>query len=180
MKACFTGHRPNKLEGGYDYYSSPNIALGRQIRKVCIELIEKHNVDTFICGGALGVDQMAFMVCNKLKEKYPNIKIVLAMPFEKQSANWINESKKLLEKHIELADEVVYVDELPKYTIKNLPIKEYNPAKMQKRNEYMVDNSDFVVAVWNGDTSGGTANCVRYAQSKNKEIIQIDTTKKQG
>lgn len=44
---------------------------------------------------------------------------------------------------------------------------------MQKRNEYMTDNSDIVIAVWDG-SKGGTANCVRYAKKLNKEIIVIN------
>lgn len=43
---------------------------------------------------------------------------------------------------------------------------------MQKRNEYMVNLADKVIAVWGG-SSGGTANCVRYAKSVGKEIIII-------
>ena len=37
----------------------------------------------------------------------------------------------------------------------------------------MVDNSDIIIAVWDG-TKGGTYNCVQYAKKKNKEIIQIN------
>jgi uncharacterized phage-like protein YoqJ len=47
---------------------------------------------------------------------------------------------------------------------------------MQLRNEFMVNNSDIVIAVWDG-TNGGTANCVKYAQVENKEIIIIDPHK---
>lgn len=40
---------------------------------------------------------------------------------------------------------------------------EYAPAKMQKRNEWMVRESDFILACWDG-SPGGTANCVRYGE----------------
>ena len=43
---------------------------------------------------------------------------------------------------------------------------------MQKRNEYMVDLADVVIAVWDGSNSG-TGNCIKYAQKCGKEIIQI-------
>ena len=49
----------------------------------------------------------------------------------------------------------------------------YAGYKLQKRNEWMVDHCDILIAVWDG-TSGGTANCVNYAQSVNKEKIFID------
>ena len=44
---------------------------------------------------------------------------------------------------------------------------------MQKRNVYMVDHSDYVVAVWDG-TRSGTGNTVEYAKTKGKGIIRID------
>ena len=44
---------------------------------------------------------------------------------------------------------------------------------MQKRNRYMVDNSDIVLAIWNGKETGGTWNTIKYARSKNKEIRYI-------
>lgn len=48
----------------------------------------------------------------------------------------------------------------------------YTNDCMQKRNEYMVDNSDYVIAVWDGKPSG-TGNTVHYAESKGKTIITI-------
>ncbi len=50
--------------------------------------------------------------------------------------------------------------------------EEYKPWLMQKRNEYMVDLADKVIAVWDG-SKGGTGNCVRYAKKCGKEIIRI-------
>ena len=50
--------------------------------------------------------------------------------------------------------------------------EEYKPWLMQKRNEYMVDLADKVIAVWDG-SKGGTGNCVRYAEKCGKEIIRI-------
>ena len=36
----------------------------------------------------------------------------------------------------------------------------------------MVDRSDSIVALWNG-TSGGTKNCIDYAEKKGKPIINL-------
>lgn len=51
--------------------------------------------------------------------------------------------------------------------------QEYEPWLMQKRNEFMVDNCDTLISIWDG-SSGGTGNCVAYATKKNKDIIRID------
>jgi len=53
-----------------------------------------------------------------------------------------------------------------RYYVDNDP--EYKASKMQKRNIWIVDNSDGLVAVWDG-TPGGTANCVEYARNKSRE-----------
>ena len=37
----------------------------------------------------------------------------------------------------------------------------------------MVDNSDYIIAVWDGKPSG-TGNTVNYAQQKNKKILIIN------
>ena len=46
----------------------------------------------------------------------------------------------------------------------------YTPECMLKRNRYMVDKSDLVIAVFNGIKSGGTWYTINYAQKKNKTI----------
>ena len=48
---------------------------------------------------------------------------------------------------------------------------------MQKRNEYMVDNSDKVFAFWNGEEKGGTWNTIQYARKKGKDLEIIDLRK---
>lgn len=44
---------------------------------------------------------------------------------------------------------------------------------MQKRNEYMVDKSDLVFAIWNRERLGGTWNTIKYAVKKGKSIRYI-------
>jgi len=47
---------------------------------------------------------------------------------------------------------------------------------MQKRNEWMVDNSDAVIAVWDG-TPGATATAVDYARKLGRSVLVIDPVK---
>ena len=51
--------------------------------------------------------------------------------------------------------------------------REYTSDCMDKRNRYMVDHADYILAVWNGCPSG-TGNTVRYAHKKGKSIIVIN------
>jgi hypothetical protein len=44
--------------------------------------------------------------------------------------------------------------------------------------EHIVDNSDILVAIWDGNLSngtGGTAEIVEYAKKKNKKILHINS-----
>lgn len=57
-------------------------------------------------------------------------------------------------------------------------IKNSFAAKIQfglyeKRNEYKVDNSDYVIAAWNGKVSG-TGNAVSYATTNSKMVLLLN------
>lgn len=152
MIVAFTGHRPNKL-GGYKLPNPTYLYVCQQIEKTLIEL----KPEKVISGMALGIDQWAANIAWKLK-----IPFIAAVPFEGQETAWPQASQKTFQSLIRLANEVVIIS----------PGK-YEAVKMQVRNEWMVDHSDKLIAVWDG-TSGGTGNCVNYAKSKNKEIIYIN------
>ena len=44
---------------------------------------------------------------------------------------------------------------------------------LDKRNRYMVDHANFILAVWNGKPSG-TGRTVTYAREKQRAVIVID------
>ena len=132
----------------------------------------------FIFGGALGIDQVTFSICEELKSEAREyetceIKLELAIPFEKQSSKWYPHDVNTYELQKQQADILIFVDTLKEYEFKGVNIGEYHPAKMMIRNRYMVDNSSIVIAVWNG-SKGGTANCVNYAKKQGKEIVIIN------
>lgn len=180
MNITFTGHRPNKL-GGYDWNSLKNqhimLKIYREVENIIMmgDEIDFH----FIFGGALGIDQMAFHVVNILKDniqkyKQVNITMEIAIPFKNQPNKWFKqEDKDRYNYQISVADKLTYVDTLADYMRTNTPIEEYNPVKLQIRNEYMVDNANIVIVVWDGSKSG-TGNCVNYTKKLNKEIIVIN------
>lgn len=154
---CFTGHRPEKLYG-YDPFSEGNYKMLTELREIIIDHIETKEVNTFITGMALGIDTWAARLVIKLKETYPHIKLVAAVPCANHSNRWNQESKDEWQLIIDKCDEVHYVSK-----------EEYTHWCMQDRNKWMVDNSNYVIAVWDG-SKGGTANCVNYALKKDKEI----------
>lgn len=158
MTVCFTGHRPSKLKG---YNTEDNKELLWRIHKVVVDLIENREVDTFINGLALGIDLWSAKIVIKLKEKYPHIKLISAIPCRNHPSKWNEESQRLWQEVCDNSDEVILVTD-----------EDYKPYLMQVRNEWMVRSSDIVVAVWDG-SNGGTDNCVKFAEKQNKEIIRI-------
>ena len=63
---------------------------------------------------------------------------------------------------------------LATYTNKKIHKETYTSDCMQKRNQYMVDNSDILIAVWDKRIKGGTAKTFEYAQKTNKPVIIIN------
>jgi uncharacterized phage-like protein YoqJ len=110
-----------------------------------------------ITGMALGVDQWAANIARKMKIPY-----IAAIPFEGQESKWPKRSQRTYRALRKLAMGETIVSP-----------GEYSVEKMQIRNQWMVDNADAVIAVWDG-TRGGTKNCIEYAKSQNKQIYYID------
>ena len=57
-------------------------------------------------------------------------------------------------------------------------IKEFSPKHTRfcysLRNQYMINECDRVIAVYDGRETGGTVDMIRYAQSKGREIRMIN------
>lgn len=151
MIVAGTGHRPNKL-GGYNNESFLKLV------EVAENWIRENNPTKVISGMAQGWDQalaQAAINCG--------VPFVAAIPFKGQETRWSIKGQKYYTKLLTKADSIIYVSG-----------EGYAPYKMQLRNKWMVDNSDIVLAMWDG-TGGGTFNCVNYAQAREKEIVNLFT-----
>lgn len=169
----FTGHRPNKLYG-YNLKHPKYLELNKLLESMLEEKI-KDGYDTFITGGALGFDTVAFLSVKNLKKKYPHIKNIMAIPFKNQYIKWNEYDRRLYATMKTIADEIVYVDTLDYYKRTNTVEGEFHSNKLKIRNEYMIDNSDFLIALWDGDYKSGTGHCVNYAKKKlSQDIIVIE------
>ena len=110
---------------------------------------------------ALGVDMYAAEIVLDLKSKYPHITLESAIPCETQAIKW------------SVASRERYYNIAAKCDKETMLQREYTSDCMDKRNRYMVDHADYILAVWNGCPSG-TGNTVRYAHKKGKPIIVIN------
>jgi uncharacterized phage-like protein YoqJ len=151
-----TGHRPKKIFG----YNMEDIRYKNMKNYIKKYLLEKGCTDA-ITGMALGVDQIFALAVLELKEEGTDINLHCAIPCKNHPCKWPKSSQVQYYDILGKADEVVYVSE-----------EEYRPYLMQKRNEYMVDRADEVLAVYDDRLGGGTKNCIDYAE-KNKKLVTI-------
>lgn len=154
---AFTGHRPQNLPFRFNESDKRCIALKKQLRTLIIQLIEQHNVTHFISGMAIGVDMYAAEIVLDLKARYPHITLESAIPCETQAAKW---SEPLRDRYFKIAEQC------DKETMLQT---QYTSDCMQKRNRYMVDQSDILLAVWDGAPSG-TGSTVQYAKKQGKTV----------
>jgi uncharacterized phage-like protein YoqJ len=145
MIASFTGHRPDKF-GGYDERSPRIIEVKRRLRAAIDWLESNEQMNGYICGGALGIDTWAADIVLEMGRP-----LILALPFEGFQDRWPSSSQSRLARHRERASHVFVV--CPSFSM----------AAYQRRNEWMVDRSQFVISAWDG-SPGGTANCLGYAE----------------
>lgn len=153
MIVAFTGHRPTKI-GGYDMKNPQAVSIRQAMRKLLFELAP----EKAITGMAQGADQLAAVLCHSMK-----IPFIAAVPCADQELKWPYAAQEYYHWLLGLAEEVVLVS-----------AGEYSSDKMRRRNEWMVDRADTIIAVYDGSPVGGTANCVRYARRKRKDILIID------
>lgn len=149
-----TGHRPHKLGSEYNYIGPYTEFVREQLRNYLLTL----KPIQAISGVAQGVDTIFALLSLELK-----IPLLAAVPFKGQEAKW---PKKAQELYFQILNDpltsVVYVSE-----------PGYDSAKLQIRNEYMVDHCNLLLAVYDG-TKGGTYNCIQYARRQKRDIRIID------
>lgn len=151
VTCCFTGHRI--IPG--QYVNAVREALIYEITR----LIEKGYTD-FIAGGALGFDTMAAQAVLLLRTRYPQIRLLLALPCREQDAKWDERDRAVYRDILRRANGVAYISE------------EYTKGCMLKRNRFLVDRSSACIAFMT-KKSGGTAYTVRYAYEKGLDMINI-------
>lgn len=156
---CFIGHR--------DF----NVSKYKEKLTVLVEnLIVKYGVNTFLFGSRSEFNYECFVIVKDLKEKYNHIKLVYVRA----------ERQRLID-----VDEVSILGHYDETYFSSYAI-DAGKYSYIKRNEEMIDKSDYCVFYYNTDylkkrnvpTNSGTEIAYNYAKSLNKEIINIFDNKK--
>lgn len=152
-RLCFTGHRPEKLHN--------DEAAVCTVLSNAIDAAIADGFVTFITGMARGVDIWAAEIVLARKAVNSEIRLICALPhpdFEKRwSAAW----------------QARYTTVLQQADLVRTICPVFSMASYQIRNEWMVDHSARVIAIYNG-ASGGTAKTIAYAEKNGVEVRRYD------
>lgn len=159
-KICFTGYRPFKLPFSMSEEDGRYKLFVQKTRELIASQIEL-GCSYFISGMAQGADMLFAEIVLDLKKIYPHIRLECALPFPRQTSKWTHEVKFRYERIIESCDKVTVI------------CNTFSKSCFLKRNKYMVDSCDKVIAVYDGK-KGGTKFTVDYAFKRGKQIIIID------
>ena len=128
-----------------------------KLKQLLIKEIRKNPTCRFYLGGYGAFDSLCLRTLRELKTDFPNIELLFITPYLDK-----NYSKLQLAKY--------YYDDVIFPPIENVPRK----FAILKRNEWMVDSADLVIAYvkysW-----GGAAKTLEYAKRKKKPIINLAT-----
>ena len=149
---CFTGHREDKLQ-------RQQKEVLEDLKREITQAVED-GFTTFITGMAYGVDIWAGELVLEHRKKHRDIHLIAAVPFEGFDSHWNESWRKRYRRLLKKADEVNYI------------CGGYASFAYQRRNEWMVDRSSRVIAVYNGEPSG-TRNTINYAKKVDVPVVLI-------
>lgn len=164
QKTCaITGHRPIRFKWKYNENNSGCKRLKKRLREQFTVLYDQ-GVHCFYIGGALGVDLWAGEILLQMRAcpEYGDIQLAVALPFEGYDAAWDETQKRRMKAICDQAETVVVC-------------KQPGAVSYKRRNYYMVDRADILLAVYDNDRSlrSGTGVTVNYAKKKERKIIFI-------
>lgn len=151
-RCCFTGHRPEKL-------NRPEQEIKQELKKAIFRALED-DFNVFISGMARGVDIWAAEIVLQLRKEGVPVRLICACPYPGFERNWSSSWQTRYTSILRTADLVRFISPC------------YSSRCFQVRNEWMVNHSSKVIAVFNGQPSG-TKNTIEYAQQQGISVQQI-------
>ena len=162
MKACsFFGHRDTPQTD----------ELKQKVREMVEHLIVEEGVDTFLFGSRSKFDELCHIVVTELKEKYPRIQRI-AYLCKHETACLVGAGMSLKRQTKELTGREVYVPEYEEIK-KSDRVNSAGRAAYIERNQWMVDNSNFVIFHLNtAEEKKGSGTTLIYEYLKRKKRVE--------
>ena len=149
---CITGHRPDKL-----HLSEREVhdALKKEIDRAV-----QDGFSTFFTGMAKGTDIIAAEIILEIRNHLSDIRLVCALPYPGFGKRWDLMWRERFSAILAQADVVETIS------------PQSSRSCYQKRNEWMIDHAERVIAVFCG-IKGGTLNTIQYAKRNGLEIYTV-------
>ncbi len=151
MNIAFTGHRiydPNSLERPLlDYILEQSTLSG--------------GVLTFWCGMALGFDMAAGEAVIEAQRRGADVRLNCVIPFEGHGKYLKGEELQLYQQLIASSHRVITLAD------------NYSRDVFHRRNDYLLEQADMVLAYHNGTKKGGTAYTIRHATKLHIPILNL-------
>jgi len=165
-KSCaITGSPPQRFKFKYNEQAP----LCRKIKSAIesqIQTLYSKGVRLFYVGCAVGVDTWTAEIVLDLKQQaeYAEIELFCAVPFPNHTEKFTHEQKK---RHERILKESTYQEVVS---------RKYSPTAYKRLNYFMVDNSQYLIAIYDQDRSerSGLGQMVNYAMKNNLQITFIN------
>ena len=131
--------------------------ITKELNEKVADLIEHSGVSVFLTGGMGDFDSAFSSAVRSAKHNHDEVKLILVKPY---FSNELNTNKDYYESFY---DDVIVPEELAGVHYK---------SAIQKRNRWMVDQSDFVLSGIYRDF-GGAYQTIHYARRTGKTIIDL-------
>lgn len=160
MKIGVTGHRPEKLIGGWKAYQNGGDGLYIPVGFLN-HYFRALGVTELVSGMAVGFDTIAAYALDE------DCKLHAYIPFEGHHKKWQKYEQDAFEHIMEQSYVIPHIPEFKPTTYQEVCMM------LNKRNQDIVDSGiEVLVALWNG-TPGGTGNCVKYAQKQGVTVLNV-------
>lgn len=147
-----TGYRPHEL--GIFNETHPGVPIIKEaLRQQLLAQLDE-GLEWVIVSGQLGVEAWTCDVVRELKEEYTHLKYAVLLPFQGQEERWNETNKAKFEEMVLKADFSTYLTNRP-YA---------GPWQFQKKDEFLFENSDGILFVYDEENEGSPKFTKRAAE----------------
>jgi len=164
LSCTITGHKPQRFKFKYNEQAP----LCQKIKAVLTEQIKalyQKGVKVFYVGCAVGVDTWAAEIIIELKQQaaFSDMELFCAIPFPEHTDRFTAGQKKRYQNILNRCDN------------KEVISRHYSPVAYKRLNYHMIDNTQYLLAVYDQDRSEsrGLGQALNYAVKKNLRITFI-------
>lgn len=157
-----TGHRPQALQNSWPMYEPFTLP---RLTDLATAYFQRTKPDIVISGMALGWDTAVALASINL-----GIELHCYVPFNGHHARWSSKQQEQFNSIIQQADKVLYPqgEDVPRK-------RSYSEVAklLLNRNTDMLNNSNRVVALFNGEPKGGTYDAIKKAKAMGLQVDNL-------